>query len=199
MFSARIVDHSYRAIAARLAQLESRFFVLVAENEQRIAADGLVHRRFVAAGSRIGYAHLFHFRAPLTSGDHCPFERSEANEPDAFLLVALTRELADAHHSSASHVGEPRVADVSVVLPDDCFRIRSVMLHQSVERLHHVVIADIPRRGPTTHHRPIVKLCVFGDDRVLLCREVGFRIALLLVLASLRSQRHQRCNRFCLA
>ena len=47
--------------------------------------------------------------------------RAESDEHRR-LAARLAHELADVHHAGARHVGEPRVADVRVVLPDDGLR-----------------------------------------------------------------------------
>jgi hypothetical protein len=37
------------------------------------------------------------------------------------------------------------------------------MIEQAVERVSHVIIAEVPRTHPAAKHRPVIALCVSND------------------------------------
>ena len=58
--------------------------------------------------------------------------------------MSLTGELADVDHAVRRHVGIAGVADVRVMRPDDRLGALAVEAHDPLERLHHMMIADVP-------------------------------------------------------
>ena len=115
--------------------------------------------------------------------------------------MRLPNELTHVHHARARHVGEAGVADVRVVLPHDRLRVRVELLvvrHEAVERVHHMMVADVPRRGASADHGAIVQLGVLCDERVLFGVEERLA-AVLSVLRRAAPQRAQHGHRFVLA
>ena len=45
---------------------------------------------------------------------------------------------------------------MGVVLPDDRFGVGAIVLHEAIERVGHVPVAQVPRFGPAADHRPVV-------------------------------------------
>src|SRR4029079_9882551 len=98
-------------------------------------------------------------------------------EPDeqAFVPVALTRELTDVQLAASTHCGGSRITDVGVVLPYDDFRSPQPaveMLDKRVECAGHVPVSEVPRRNLGPVHLLVVLLRVTGDTRVLLREEL---------------------------
>ena len=83
--------------------------------------------------------------------------------------MTLPEELADVDEAVAGHVGGAGVADVGVVLPDQPLGPGSEVAGDPVDRVGHVVIADVPRLTVAAHHGAVVVLGVGGDLGVL-CR-----------------------------
>src|SRR5688500_18267316 len=101
--------------------------------------------------------------------------KSHENHPVAFswpFSVLFAYELADGCHPVPRHVVEASVTEVRMLLPDDCLCTRSMMRYEAVERLDHVIVADIPGARTTADHRPVVALGVQSGQRVLLGVEV---------------------------
>ena len=89
--------------------------------------------------------------------------------------MPLAHELSDVDLASPRHLGEPGVADVRVVLPDDDAARRAVTIqvgHEVVERVGHVPVAEVPGCGGSAEHRAVVLLGVGHHRRVLLRDEV---------------------------
>ena len=124
----RIVDDADRAMADRLVEtgtppssLPSKISSASPTPASNIAASKLPRaRRRNAACRSIGAPHS---SAAITVPRCVP----KPTSTHAVMLVRLPHELADVHHPGARHVGEARVADVRVVLPDDRLRARAVM------------------------------------------------------------------------
>ena len=158
----------------------------------------LVQRMLEAVVSRGRHAHAAHGGAPFFTGDHGTAVRAEADEHDIILVVRLPYELADVEHAGAGHVGESRVADVCVVLPHDRLRVRTMVLHEPLERLDHVRVANVPRGRAAADHRAVIALRVPGDERILL--RVEERVAAILAEhLGLVADGREDGNRFALA
>ena len=120
----RIVHDADRAMADRLVESGHAAVVAAVEEQQRVADAGVVHRRprsfppspaarACAPSARPTRRRRSRFR------DACRSRRARTSSR----RVACANELSDVHHSRARHVGEARVADVRVVLPDDRLRV----------------------------------------------------------------------------
>ena len=79
---------------------------------------------------------------------------------------ALPAEMADVQLAPDAHLGRRRIAEVRVVLPEDGLGIRAVEAQQRLERLEHVLVAEIPGGAPAIVHDAIVGLGVRDDPRV---------------------------------
>jgi hypothetical protein len=184
-------------MADRVGQPFDATVVAAVEQQQHVTHVGCVQRVLETPLACRRHAHAAHRRSPLVPGDHRAAMRAEADEHHVVRVVCLPNELADVRHPRARHVGEARIANVRVVLPHDRLRLGAVMLHEPLERLDHVRVAHVPRRGTATHHRAVVALRILGDERVLLGVEerVG---AVLAELGGLGAKRGEHGHGFAL-
>src|SRR5207248_164865 len=106
------------------------------------------------------HIHPLHGRFPLFTSDHAATVRAESDQHHAVGGMVFAHEFADVHHAVVCHIGEPGVADVRVVCPDDRLGPRTVMAHEAFQCLGHVPIADVPRLWAALHHRVVVVLRV---------------------------------------
>ena len=110
----------------------------------------------VRAGPRLGDQEDPLGVTPPRRGHHRAPVGGEADQRDPLVAVPLADQLADVDHPGGGHVGGPGVADVGVVLPDDSPGFPTVKLHQRVECLGHVGVADVPRLVAKGDHRPVI-------------------------------------------
>ena len=99
--------------------------------------------------------------------------------------MSFACELADVDHAVVFHVGEAGVADVGVVCPDNRLRLRAVMLHQALQRVSHVAVADIPRFRAALYHRAVIVLGILDDEGILL--GIKRRFAIVPFVRTVRS------------
>ena len=99
--------------------------------------------------------------------------RREA-EQEALLGIALrfVHELAEVPLAAQHRVGGACVADVRVVRPHDdacgAAALTREVLVELVQGVGHVLVAQVPRVGPTVEHRAVVSLGIAHHARVLL-------------------------------
>ena len=95
--------------------------------------------------------------------------RREADE-HGLAAVLAAYELADVELAALGHLRRPRIADVRVVGPhgDAGAPVLPIeVLDQRVERLGHVAVAQVPRRDLFEEHRPVIRLGILHQPRVL--------------------------------
>src|SRR5581483_8609488 len=97
-----------------------------------------------AIGASRRHFHLLHWRLPLLSGDHAATVRAETNKHNAFGLVTFPNELAEIDRAIVDHVRVAGITDVCVMCPHNGFGLWPVMMHQALQRLGHVTVADVP-------------------------------------------------------
>ncbi len=129
---------------------------------------------FPTAGASGGYPHSFHRRFPFVTGDDGSAVRGESDQNHVVGVMLLSHQLTDVHHAIVGHVGKAGITDVSVVFPNDDLGFRATVSHQSLQRLHHVPVTDVPRSGPALDHRPVIPLRVLDDQSILIRIESRF-------------------------
>ncbi len=127
---------------------------------------------FPAARSGRRHLHSLHRRFPLLAGDDAAAMRTEADQDHTIVFVLFPDQLAHVDHAVIGHVGVTCVADVRVVFPHDRLGLWTVMLHEPLERLHHVPVANVPRFGAAADHGAVVVLGVLHHQGILLGVEV---------------------------
>src|SRR5205823_15119723 len=90
----------------------------------------------------------------------------EADEIGVF-SVRRPAKTADIVLSTSGHFGGRRVTDVRVMLPDHDSGFRAVEGEQRVQRLEHVLIAQIPGSRRAVVERAIVLLSIGNEPGVL--------------------------------
>src|SRR5882724_1991369 len=90
-----------------------------------------------------------------------------------FVSKSLANQLADVHLTVMTHLGGARVAQVGIMRPDNRFRLPASikMRNQIADRVHHVPVAQVPRRRAAAKHRTVVLLRVFYQPRILFCKK----------------------------
>src|SRR5690242_2899206 len=89
------------------------------------------------------HLHLLHRFSPLGACNHAAMMRAEPDQ-ETFVAVCLPHELADVYHSIVGHVRKSRIADMSVMCPNDRLCTGPMVPHQPLQRFRHVPIANIP-------------------------------------------------------
>jgi hypothetical protein len=81
-------------------------------------------------------------------------------------------QLAHIQLSPSRGLGRPSIAQVGIVRPDHDLRLpiplSAQVAAERVEGVDRVLIAQVPRDGPPTEHRPVVLRCVLDSLHVLL-------------------------------
>ena len=110
-------------------------------------------------------------RAPIGRGSYSAMIR-EADEY-RFLSNSFANHLSDVHFTVMTHLGGTRVAQVGIVRPDNRFRLPASIKvrNQIADRVHHVPVAQVPRRRAAAKHRAVVLLRVFYQPRILFCKK----------------------------
>ena len=158
-----VVHYPDRAMPDGFIEAANTAVIGTVEDQQSVSDGGVVHEMLEAVVARRRNMKPFHRCTPLLGGDHRSSVRSESDQHDTIAVVCLAHELTDVHHSRARHVGEASVADVGIVFPDDGLRVPAVVCHESLERLDHVMVANVPARGSAAHHRSVVQLGVSSN------------------------------------
>src|SRR5438105_9420647 len=107
-----------------------------------------MEHRLVAARKRRANTLALGPSAPVGSCRHRAVMRGEANQ-NGIAAVFFAHELPDIELPAPAHLGGARVAEMRVVRPNGDLRATTVlaeMLDQRLERLHHMAVAQIPRR-----------------------------------------------------
>ena len=73
--------------------------------------------------------------------------------------------------SDLAHLGELGIADMRVMRPDHGLRAGPAMLKQPLQRVEHMLVAQIPRHGIAVIHHPVILLGRRYDARILLGAE----------------------------
>ncbi|WYB39810.1 hypothetical protein WJ438_38205 [Streptomyces sp. GD-15H] len=76
-------------------------------------------------------------------------------------------QLADVDLTDVSHVRGTGIADVGVVRPYDPLGLGAVVLHETVQCVGHVVVADVPGLGAALQHGPVIAFGAGQHFRVL--------------------------------
>lgn len=170
------------------------------EDEQSRTAGKCPVQQFLhAVGPRGRYAHHARVIAPVAGGDHRSVVGAETDQYDAFRGVAFANELAETDHSGRRHVGGPSVSDMGVVCPHHSLRVGTMVLHEPVEGVSHVVVTDVPGLRAAAHHGPVVAFGAGQHFRVLPCGELHEAAVCRLGVLRELPQPHQQGEDFALA
>ena len=115
------------------SRLKKPVFVLrLHEDQQLVLLDGTVEDILPASLPGRRNRHTFHGCAPLRAGDDAAPMLTETYQHHVLDPPQLVHELPDVHHADVCHISVARVADVSIVLPDNRLGIRPVVSHQTL-------------------------------------------------------------------
>src|SRR5690606_1288439 len=93
---------------------------------------------------------------PVVGRGDGPGMGAEADQR-AFVTPALAHQLSDVVLAPyPSYLGRAGVADVAVVRPDQRLRVGTALLQQVIERIGHMLVAQVPALGAAVVHHPVV-------------------------------------------
>src|SRR5256885_9220233 len=165
----RSVDDADRAFEQRPRQLSAQRIVLLhAEIEEEgrhlTLATVPLERALVCGTHRLN----LHRSVPI----RCRSDRSAIGtkaDQGSLGTELVSAQLAQVEFSAhMTHLGEGGVADVRVVRPYHRLRIGTAMGEEGLERIEHVLIAQVPGGGRAVVHGAVVALGLSDDASVLL-------------------------------
>ena len=118
-----------------------------------------------------GDALDLHRAVPVGRGGDRAAIGAEADQ-GGVVAEALARELADIMLAAdLAHLGELGIADMRIMRPDHGLGAGPAMLKQPLQRVEHVLVAQIPRHRVAVIHHPVILLGRRDDARILLGAE----------------------------
>ena len=140
------------------------------QREQKCWCPRVVKQRFIAALHRPTNPLALGRSTPIGGRRHGAAVGGKTDQ-GAIAAVLLTDQLSDIPFAPSSHLGGARVAQVRIVRPQyhlGLLPLPREMLHQRIQGLGHVHVAEVPGRDSSPKHRAVILFRVLYQARVLL-------------------------------
>src|ERR1700704_5309091 len=135
-----------------------------------------MEKLFVTSRERRPHSLSFRRSVPVRGCRDRSGVRRKAHE-HSVLSISQARQLSNIPFTVLTHFRGPRVSQMRVVSPNcDLGRRTAKMIHQRIERLHHMLIAEVPRPNPAREHFAVITLRILSQPRVLRSHKSGVRI-----------------------